>query len=369
MKYAFVHASTALAALLLSGCPAQKLPPRVEMPRATQLAIPPKGAYCGAYIDFGEREDEITLEAIESFERMVGKQQAIVASSSYWGEQSFPTENVKLVARHGGVPLIFWSPWDRPYEERKGTDQKHGPDKYSLTSILAGAHDTYIDMWGDRAREFGGAMIVSFANEANGDWFPWSGTYYGGNNVVPDSNPKRYQGPETYKKAYRYVVDRIRARGAKNVEWVFHSMNYPYPFDVWNLAKEYYPGPEYADWIGCSVYGPQYKLDKWGPFTPLLEWPYKHISEIDPSKPFMVVEWGVAELPKKGNRAEWIREALTAMSSGKFPRLKAMVFWHERWQNKDLSFSNLRIDSSAEALQAYRDGLANPFWVERPIWK
>ena len=107
--------------------------------RATQpgqmLAIPDHGIYTGAYIEFGDREDDVTLEKIEGFEAMVGKQQAIIASSSYWGEQSFPTANARMIARHGSVPLIFWSPWDRPYIEGRG------PDKYSLISILAGEHD------------------------------------------------------------------------------------------------------------------------------------------------------------------------------------------------------------------------------------
>ncbi|MBS0658620.1 MAG: beta-mannanase [Verrucomicrobia bacterium] len=360
----FLLAVCALALQLgLSGCPGPALPPRVEVPKPSQLVIPKSGAYCGAYVDFGEREDAVTLEAIEGFEKMVGKQQAIVASSSYWGEQSFPLENLKLIARHGSLPLVFWSPWDRPYE------QKRGPDKYSLTSIIEGQHDAYIDMWGDRAKEYGMPFIVSFANEANGTWFPWSGIFYGGARRIPGSEPPRYEGPETFKKAYRHVVDRVRARGAKNVQWVFHTMNYPYPFDLWNLQKEYYPGSDYADWVGCSVYGPQFKNDDFGPFEPLLKWPYEVITAIDPSKPFMVVEWGVAELPTKGDRSKWIREAFATMSSERYPKLKAMVFWHERWQNKDGSYSNLRVNSSPGALEAFREGIKSPYWLERPVWQ
>ena len=115
--------------------------------RNQQLAIPAHGIYTGAYMDWGDKEDDVTLEAIEEFEQLVGKHQAIVASSSYWGEQTFPDANVRLIARHGSVPLVFWSPWDRPYVEGRG------PDKYSLTSIIAGEHDAYIDMWGEKARE------------------------------------------------------------------------------------------------------------------------------------------------------------------------------------------------------------------------
>ena len=52
--------------------------------------MPEHGAYTGAYIDFGDKEDDVTLEGIEEFEELTGKHQAIVAFSSYWGEQHFP---------------------------------------------------------------------------------------------------------------------------------------------------------------------------------------------------------------------------------------------------------------------------------------
>ncbi len=60
-----------------------------------EVVLPEHGAYTGAYIDFGEAEDAVTLETIEDFEQMVGKHQAIIASSSYWGEQNFPTANLQ----------------------------------------------------------------------------------------------------------------------------------------------------------------------------------------------------------------------------------------------------------------------------------
>ena len=52
----------------------------------------------------------------------------------------------------------------------------------------------------------------------------------------------------------------------------------------------------------------------------------------------------------------------------RFPRLKAVVFWSERWENKSGSYSNLRVTSSPRALEAYRRGVANPFWLDRPIY-
>ena len=46
-----------------------------------QVVLPEKGAYTGAYIDFGEAEYAVTLETIEDFEQLVGKSQALIMSS------------------------------------------------------------------------------------------------------------------------------------------------------------------------------------------------------------------------------------------------------------------------------------------------
>src|SRR2546421_8997005 len=205
------------AIILPTGCRKNSLANiHIDPNGPVEVLVPDHGAYTGAFMDFGDEEDDVTLEMIEDFESMVGKHQAIIASSSYWGEQSFPTRNLNVIWRHGAIPLVFWSPWDRPYT------QNRGPDKFGLNAIVAGKWDAYIDKWGDSAREFGKPMIVAFGVEMNGDWFPWSGWYYGGEEWVGDT-PDVWEGPERFKKAYRYVVDRVRARDAANVKWMFHA--------------------------------------------------------------------------------------------------------------------------------------------------
>lgn len=137
----------------------------------------------------------------------------------------------------------------------------------------------------------------------NGSWFPWSGYYYGrGEKVTLPDGSTGYKGPETFKKAYRYVVDRVRARGAKNVLWVFHINNFPYAYEKWNLMKEYYPGPDYADWIGMSVYGKQFDDgSQWVTQPDSMGYPYGELTALDATKPVMLVEWGIGEFPRHGS--------------------------------------------------------------------
>ena len=323
---------------------------------APALLIPTQGAYNGAYGDFGSNEDRVTFEAIEDFATLVGKRQAIIAFGNNWGRGRFPSEQVHIIHNVGAVPLILWYP--------RETSDEIPKTQFDLDSISAGRWDPYLDAWGQAAKAAGGPILVSWGLEMNGDWYPWSGIDHGGGTPIPGSHPPRYQGPDAYQKAYRHVVDRVRAMGADNIAWVFHVNSISFPPEPWNAIAQYYPGQDYADWIGMSAYGKQFPDPSWAPVDEALTKPYAELAAVDPSKPIIVAEWGVGEFPQQGSKAEWIREAMSAMRQ--MPRLKGAVFWHERWQNPDLSYSNLRVNSSLEALTAYRTAIADPFWLDRP---
>ncbi|HEY5742264.1 MAG TPA: glycosyl hydrolase [Terrimicrobiaceae bacterium] len=360
MKALWVWAAISLIAI---GCREQTAKPLsptpTAPPEARQLVVPAKGAYTGAYIDFGESEDKVTLEKIEAFERAVGKHQAIVAFSSFWGEESFPMHNLEIIVRHKAVPLVYWSPWDKPYQ------QYQGPDRFSLHAIVAGKWDGYIDQWAAQAKSFGRPMLVAWGLEMNGAWFPWSGFFY---RTKKGSSGSADGAPELFKTAYRRVVDRVRAAGANNILWVFHINNYSHPTEEWNAAKKYYPGDAYVDWLAMSAYGKQFPKDPWITATETMVDAYEDLCSLNPTKPVMLAEWGVGEFPNSGNKASWIAEAFELMGT-RFPRLKAAIYWNERWQNEDDTHSNLRVTSSPQALEAYRNGVADSFWLDQPSFR
>jgi len=134
--------------------PASKEPPKTYQ----ELVVPEHGAYTGAYVDFGDGEDGVTLEALEDFQKLVKKHQAIIGLGSFWARQKFPTEQVNFVRSYGAVPLLYWSPWDTPFDNGK----THGPDKFSLDKILDGTWDSYIDAWADGAKRVPSQFFVAF---------------------------------------------------------------------------------------------------------------------------------------------------------------------------------------------------------------
>ena len=58
----------------------------------------------------------------------------------------------------------------------------------------------------------------------------------------------------------------------------------------------------------------------------------------------------------------WIKQGLELFRT-RYPRIKAAVYWHERWQNADGSYSNLRVNSSVESLKRIAQGVAHPDWL------
>jgi hypothetical protein len=104
--------------------------------------------------------------------------------------------------------------------------------------------------------------------------------------------------------------------------------------------------------------------NEWVTWHEAMDAAYPRLCAVDPNKPLMLAEWGVGEFPSQGSKAEFIRDAFRGLNGGAYPRIKAAVFWHERWQNSDESYSNLRVQSSPGALQAYREGVADPFWLD-----
>src|ERR1039457_6344520 len=73
----------AVTLCLFASCKKPMTKPGVDPNGRVEVVIPEHGVYTGAFMDFGDAEDDVGLETIEDFEQMVGKHQAIIASSSY----------------------------------------------------------------------------------------------------------------------------------------------------------------------------------------------------------------------------------------------------------------------------------------------
>jgi hypothetical protein len=332
-------------------------------PSEPVLAPPPPGrVYHAAFPDFGGAEDRVSAGRIHAFERRAGRRIAWAYFSNNWfrGRIRFPRNDVRTIQRAGRVPFIRMM-------ARSGFGT--GPDPtFRLQSILGGDWDPQLSRWCDRARDAAIPMLVEFGTEVNGDWFPWNGRWNGAGRTNGYGNPDLADGPERFRDAYRHIVDICRNRGATNLTWFFHVDVGAEPKRPWNTRfANYYPGDAYVDWIGISDYGPLKPGEPWASFRRRLDRVYDRIAGLSAAKPIAVLEYGAAEQwGRPRAKARWIRRAMRAVASHRWPRIRALSYWHERWRNAGESISDLHIDSSSRSRRAYRHGARRRAFTARP---
>lgn len=299
-------------------------------PSATQ----PYGGSCrilwGTYVTSGPLTPD--MGPVRTVDANLGRHSRLVHWYVQWGASwgTFAYQRPLLDNIHGyasfgesgSVPLITWEPWAPPFS-RNGTD-------LPLTAIAAGQFDAYIDSWAAGLRDLGYRVLLDFAHEMNGDWYPW-GSGVNGNTA------------EQYIAAFRHVHDRFALAGAANVGFVWNPNN----TSTSTGAASFYPGDEYVDWLAIDAYN-----SDWAWATPYDEIApiYRVVSQLNPAKPVMLAEVASQSVPPAGavpaDKAAWILN-LARVLPVSFPRIRAVVWFNEL--NTELA-----IDSPADVLGAAR---------------
>ncbi len=302
--------------------------------------------YFGAFPDFDGSEDNVTVQKIEEFNVLAGKEIAWAYFSNNWGTDGivFPREKVNIIAETGAVPFVRMMP-------RKAFNKKR--DKaFSLQKIIDGKFDEELHQYALDVKDYDDAILIDFAVEMNGNWFPWSGVFNGGAKKDDYGDAQKADGPERFVDAYRHIIDIFRQENVTNVTWFFHPDIYSYPENKsWNDPKEYYPGDDYIDWIGVSVYGPLHpNEDYWQTFSAIIAERQDKILEISDTKPLALLEFGVTDHHPLGQKTDWIMDAMNTILDKDHPmQFSAISWWHENWEEKDEVWATLRIDSSPES--------------------
>jgi beta-mannanase len=237
----------------------------------------------------------------------------------------FPTTGAAAVAAAGAVPEITWEPWD----PASGTDQP----AYRLRTIASGAFDGYLARWARQIRSYGKPVVLRFAHEANGSWYPWAEQVNGNE-------------PGDYVAAWRHVWKVFQANRATNVVWRW-SPNVPYPGST--ELRSLYPGDGYVSQVALDGYN-------WAGLQPGTTWTSfgdlfgPGLTELRnlTGKPLYVGEVGCPEVG--GDKAAWARDMFAYLAA--HPEIRG-VTWFDYLKEADW-----RVDSSPATLEAFRSGLA-----------
>jgi len=193
----------------------------------------------------------------------------------------------------GRQPLVTLEPWSVA-----GLSSSN-----LLQDIVAGKYDANIQWACTDLAAYPGTVIVRWGHEMENltGRYPWATSNAG-----------------AYVAAYHYVVDKCRALDPNTVYMWSPTGNR-------NLAA-YWPGSNYADYVGLSVYDyPAWEVSYYGynrSFHENFTERYNYVAGF--GKPIFIAEFGATGT----TQVQWLTDALADM--GNFPLLQAAVFFNAK---------------------------------------
>lgn len=308
-----------LLALLLGGqlAPAQATPVSDLPLGASPQALP---------VLFGAATPD--LKALDRLSELVNARVRLFTYYRAWAASPrFDSAYADAVRAHGATPAITWEPWD----PARGVSQP----AYALRAITGGGYDGYLRAWARGIRAWGHPLVLRFAHEMNGNWYPWAEGVNG-------------NGAGEYVAAWRHVRSIFASEGARNVTWVW-SPNISFPSS--RPLAELYPGDALVDRVGLDGYngGAALPWGGWKSFSQLFDPSIGEVRRFT-AKPLVIGE--TASVEAGGSKAAWIRDFFAALKAR--PNIVAFT-WFD--YNKEADW---RVNSSVSAAAAFRTGVADP---------
>jgi mannan endo-1,4-beta-mannosidase len=307
------YGGTTLAALVVVACafmlsqasgPAQRPVAALSPPRPPAAALPHVRA--GFHLGVFEPGETVSYRPVTSFAAAVGREPDIVLFYSSWREP-FLTRFAETAYAHGAEPFV-----------------QIYPPPAGLAQLAAGRNEGYLRAYAAQVRSFGHPVLLSFAPEPNGRWYPWGWT----------RTPA-----ETWVAAWRHVVTAFRAAGATNVTWLL-TLNVAGPGS--GPVSAYWPGAAYVDWVGIDGYYVRARDTFQSRFMPTIHGVRKLTH-----KPLLVSETAV------GPAAGQIRGIRNLFAGIRRHQLNGLV-WFDMHQHGGINHQDWRLEDNPAALAAFR---------------
>lgn len=261
---------------------------------------------------------------LNTFDTDAGKRPDFVVFYQQWsGTPGFPTTVCDILVGRGQKPVITWEPWLYTGGATQPT--------YSLANIIAGNFDSYITTWAQGAKAYGRPVILRFAHEMNGDWYPWCEGVNG--NTTGQ-----------YASAWQHVKAIFTAQGVTNVQWMW-CPNEPYSGST--ALTGLYPGSTYVDMLGIDGYATS---TWWRTFDAMMAPAIDQVRALDATHDLWIAETGAVETG--GSKSGWITDAFTTLKY----RTEVTGF---AWWNDTAGANAYSIETSGGATTAYAAGIGD----------
>lgn len=262
------------------------------------------------------------------------------------GTCAFPAAAAAGLRKRGITPLIWWTPVAPPGQAR-GHYARY-------LRIINGHHDDYIREWARDAKVHGGPIVLRFAHEMNGKWYPWSVSRF-------DNSPKRF------KRAWRRVWRIFQNSGATNVRFLWNAMPEKcVGCNPYYRYESFYPGNRYVDYIGVNVYN--YSPVNWRSMPSILGKPLRRLRDMTRTRArprgMPVILGEVASGFHGGDKARWLRKGYL-QTQRRWPQVKGIVYFDvDMRRNRHADWRLIR-PRDGSAVRAYRQLVARPIFRGR----
>ena len=266
------------------------------------------------------------LSTVDTFEHRAGKHSAIVMWYADWKHNRLPqTAQLDAVQRRGSTPEITWEPWDAS----KGLYTAQ--PRYRLAHIIDGTFDSYIRGWARALAAWKHPVLLRFAQEMDGNWFPWA-DHANGNH------------PGQFVQAWDHVHRIFEEAGATNVKWVWSP--------AFARSSAQFPDAGAVDVMAttCQNGGRPLFARGWQSFARGCGQALDRLHTLDPSLPIQLAETASAE--KGGSKAQWIEDMWAYLATRPYV---TSIIWFDLAKE-----TNWRIDSSPSAGRAFAAGARAP---------
>ena len=136
--------------------------------------------------------------------------------------------------------------------------------------------------------------------------------------------------PRDYIRAYKRIVDLFRAEKADNIAFVWHSYAAK-PYKGYNIV-DWYPGDDYVDWVGVSIFGHAYGGDDFGSeCDAVLAFAKEH------AKPVMIAESNPIHGISKDDPKVWEEWFVPYFNFIHKKNIKAVSFINEDWTSLSIA--------------------------------
>jgi hypothetical protein len=260
-------------------------------------------------VGVAEPGEMTSYQQVNDFATSIGRKPNIVLYYSSWKEP-FQAQFAARVHAHGGIPFV-----------------QIDPGQATMAGVASGRYDAYLRSYADQVKAYGHQVIVGFAAEMNGDWYPW------GYQHTPASE---------FVAAWRHVVTTFRQQNANNVTWLWTinvTENGTGPVQDW------WPGANYVTWVGIDGYY-YLRSDTFNnSFLPTIA-----EVRIFTGRPILLSEVGIGQV---AGQAAKIPDLFAGVRTN---HLLGLV-WFDEAQNNGIYHQDWRLEGNSAGMAAFRHEL------------